>query len=132
MPMTHALTLSLLPERFAIARLASTAPIPAWACGGTFWALTRTPDELSLVCPQAAVPADVISERDWCCLKVAGPLDFAATGILATLAGPLAQAGISLFALSTYDTDYLLVKADRLTQAVEVLRQAGHTVHSEG
>ncbi len=124
--MTTALT--LLSETLAICRLPGEASVPDWAAAGAFFSLTRTAEELSLVCRQAAVPADVTSEPDWRCLKVEGVLDFALTGVLAALAAPLAQAEIPIFALSTYNTDYLLVKAQHLARAIEVLRQAGHTV----
>ncbi|MCU0493429.1 MAG: ACT domain-containing protein [Chloroflexaceae bacterium] len=120
--------LNLLPETFAICRFAPGAALPAWALAGDFFAITRTADELSVVCTQGLVPAETVASRDWRCLKVAGPLDFSLTGVLASLAGPLADAGISIFAISTYDTDYLLVKTDKLEAAVAVLRAAGHGV----
>ncbi len=122
------LHLTLLPEQLAVCRLPSSALIPAWAMIGSFFTLTRTDEELSIVCPAARVPEEVTCEPGWRALKVAGPLDFALTGVLAALATPLAQAGISLFALSTYDTDYLLVKEERLTQAISALQAAGHRV----
>lgn len=81
-----------------------------------------------MVCPEADVPSGVLAEAGWRCLKVQGPLDFALVGVMASLTGPLAAAGVSLFALSTYDTDYLLVKAGNLAQAVDALESAGHTV----
>lgn len=126
--MDHPRTLALLPDTFAVCRLDPTAAIPAWASSGNFTAITRTPDELSIVCAQTSVPAGITAERNWRCLKVVGPLDFALTGILAALAVPLAQAGISIFAISTYDTDYLLVQAAHLAQALTVLREAGWIV----
>ncbi len=115
------LKLSVLPNLYAISRLPADADLPDWAQTGEFVSLTRATDELSVVCPQQNVPPDVKCERNWRCLKVAGPLDFALTGILASLASALAEAGISLFALSTFDTDYLLVKADKLEQAVNAI-----------
>jgi len=123
----RALTLSILPDTFAICRLAPDAPIPAWA-RGDFLSLTCTRDELSLVCAQANVPAGVQCECAWRALRVIGRLDFALTGILASLAAPLADAGISIFALSTFDTDYILVKAGDLENAIRALRQAGHKI----
>ncbi len=116
------LSLSVLPNLYAISRLHADAPLPDWAQRGQFTSLTRTADELSVVCPQKNVPPDVKCERNWRCLKVAGPLDFALTGVLALLTGALAEANISLFALSTFDTDYLLVKADKLAQTITVLK----------
>jgi hypothetical protein len=113
---------------FAVCRLAADAPVPAWAAGGPFASITRTADELSVVCRQEAVPDGVTCERGWRCLRVAGVIDFAAVGVLAALVVPLAGAGISVFAVSTFDTDYLLVKEHDLPRAVEVLRRAGHAV----
>ena len=103
-------------------------PIPEWAHSG-FFSMTRTPDELSIVCNEEIVPDGVACEKGWHCLQVKGPLDFALTGILASLAAPLAEAGISIFAISTYDTDYFLVK--ELDRAIAVLFKAGHNVRSE-
>lgn len=96
--------------------------------GAAFFAVTRTPGELSVVLPEAAVEAGWRAEKGWRCLAVAGPLDFALTGVLASLASPLAAAGVSLFAVSTYDTDYLLVREEDLARAVAALRNAGHRV----
>ena len=120
------LRLTVLPSRLAVCRLAANALLPIWAAGGALVSITRTADELSIVCLEAQVPGDVTVERGWCCLKVEGPLDFALTGILADLAGALASAGISIFAVSTFDTDYLLVKEETLDRAVEALKVAGH------
>lgn len=119
------LTLTTLPTPLAVCRRSPNEPIPAWALLGDFFSITRTADELSIVCPQARVPAHAQAERGWRALKVAGPLDFALTGILAGLAGALAQAGISIFAISTYDTDYVLVKEEALEPACAALRAAG-------
>lgn len=124
------LSLALLPEQLAICRLAPDAPLPSWAANGSFVSITRTAAELSIVCGQQRVPETVQAERDWCCLAVAGPLDFALTGVLVALALPLAQSGISIFALSTYDTDYLLVRAHDLDRALAALRAAGHQVQT--
>jgi hypothetical protein len=94
---------------------------------GSLFSITRTNEELSIVCAEALVPPGVQVESGWRGLKVAGPLDFALTGILAELSGALARAGISLFAISTYDTDYILVKEKDLEQTVETLLRAGYT-----
>ena len=110
----------------AICWLRPDAAVPAWALSGTLTSITRTAEELSVVCPQDNVPADVQAERGWRCLRVCGPLDLALVGVLASLATPLAQAGISLFAISTYDTDHLLVRGEDLDRAMQVLREAGH------
>ena len=126
--MSHTnLTLSLLPNTFAICKLGPEADIPPWALAGDFSSLTRTKEELSLVCPQEVVPEGLQCEKGWRCLKVEGPLDFSLTGILASLTAPLAQAGISILAVSTFDTDYLLVKAGVVEMAVRELEKAGHS-----
>ena len=126
----NSLTLFILPEHLAVCRLEANAAVPSWASNGRFFSITRTIDELSIVCEQANVPVHIQSEPNWRCLKVAGPLDFALTGILASLAVPLAAATISIFAVSTYDTDYLLVQADDLDEAINILRDQGHHVRS--
>ncbi len=126
--MSRPLNLSILPDVFAICRFDADAPIPPWVTTRDFFSITRTRGELSIVCPQRDVPAGVRCERDWRALKVDGTLDFALTGILASLAAPLADAGISIFAISTFDTDYLLVKDTNLQRATAVLSQAGHQV----
>ena len=123
--MTARLKLSVLDEPLAVCRLAPEAALPTWLTwSGDLTAVCRTPEELSLVCREGEVPAEVRSERGWRAFKVAGPLDFALTGILASLAGPLAEADISLFAVSTFDTDYLLVRASDLERAKAVLARS--------
>ncbi|HSN75961.1 MAG TPA: ACT domain-containing protein [Anaerolineae bacterium] len=122
------LTLSLLPDTFAVCRLPAGAALPAWATAGDFYTITRTAHELSIVCAQERVPAGVICQPGWRCLQVAGPLDFALTGVLASLVQPLAAAGISIFAISTFDTDYLLIQDGALDAAQAALRASGHTL----
>lgn len=122
------LTLRRLPGRFAVCRLAAEAPVPEWAAGGSFFSVTRAPGELSVVCPEAQVPPGVEAETGWACLGVEGPLELSLVGVLAGLTAPLAAAGVSLFALSTFRTDYLLVKEAALAAAVAALREAGHRV----
>jgi hypothetical protein len=95
---------------------------------GEFVSITHTADELSIVCAEEHVPSGVKADREWRALKVEGPLDLALTGILASLANPLAEAQINIFAISTFDTDYLLVKEYNVARACDVLRQAGHVV----
>ena len=124
------LNLTLLPEVFAVCRLSPDAEIPDWATEGSFFSITRTADELSVVCRQADVPVDVKAEKGWRCLQVAGPLDFALTGILASLLIPLDEAGISIFTISTFDTDYLLIKETALEAAITALRNVGHYVET--
>ncbi len=122
------LTLTLLPGTVAICRLDACAEIPSWACKGDFFSITRTAHELSIICPQESVPAGVRREKGYRCFKVKGPLDFASTGILDLLTTPLAQAGVSVFAVSTFDTDYLLVKQEQTKKAIVALSEAGHHV----
>jgi hypothetical protein len=124
-------TLVSLDGLFAVCRLAAETPLPAWAAGGpagSFVSVTRTADELSIVCRQELVPDDIRCERGWRALRVAGTLDFTLVGVLASLLVPLAEAGVAVFVMSTFDTDYLLVKEDRLDAAVEVVRREGHSV----
>jgi hypothetical protein len=122
------LTLSLLADTFAVCRLDPRVEIPDWALAGDFVSITRTADELSIVCAERQIPEGMHREGGWQALKVEGPLDFSLTGILASLTAPLAQGTIAVFAISTYDTDYLLVKQADLEQAVRVLSLHGHQV----
>ena len=123
------LPLELLPDTLAICRLDPGAPVPSWAAGPSpFLTLSRTAQELSITTLQSAVPAGVTCERDYRAIRVRGPLPLNLVGILASIADPLAAAGLSIFAISTYDTDYVLVKARQLNSALEALRQAGHGI----
>ena len=122
------LVLHVLPEPLAIVRLPAGSAHPAWATGEALLSITRTRDELSIVCDGARVPGDVAAEPGWRALAVEGPLDFGLTGVLASIAAPLAAAGVSIFALSTYDTDYVLVRSGALAGAREALTRAGHSV----
>jgi hypothetical protein len=121
--------LKALGEPLAIVRLPAEAEIPAWAQGSErFRSITRTPDELSIVCSDAAVPAGATEERGWRALVVEGSLDLNQIGVLEELAGPLAAAEIPIFVISTYETDYLLVPNEALGTATDALERAGHTV----
>jgi len=124
------LTLSLLSGSFGICRLEPEATIPDWANAGGFISITRTSDELSIVCAEANVSEGVKADRGWRCLKVEGPLDLSLTGVLASLVSPLAEARINIFAISTFDTDYLLVKEEKISRATEVLIRSGHRLTS--
>lgn len=121
------LRLALLPATVAVCRLAPDTPWPEWP-RGAFTSITRTPDELSVVCDEDAVPAEVRSDRGWRVLRVEGPLAFELTGIAASLTAPLAAAEISVFLIATFDTDYLLVKEEVLQRATGALRDAGHEI----
>jgi hypothetical protein len=122
------LTLAPVEGTYAVCRLEPDAPWPAWAAGSRFTSVTRTADEVSVVCEQAAVPPGIRCEPGWRCLRVAGTLDFAQVGVLAGLVGPLACAGVSVFAVSTFDTDYLLVKDNEFARTVQVLCECGHVL----
>lgn len=122
------LRISILPDRLAVCRLPPDAEQPSWARGTTFTCIARTPDELSIVCDEGGVPADVAAERGWRLVRVEGPIPFEVTGVAAALVGPLAEARISVFPVATYDTDYLLLKEETFARAVDVLRAAGHDV----
>jgi uncharacterized protein len=122
------LVLSMIPEILTVCKFAPDATVPTWAMGGGFWSVTRTPEELSIVATRNLVPAGVRAEGAWRALKVEGPIPFSTVGVLASLADPMARAGISVFAVSTFDTDYLLVAAERLEAAIAALSDAGHTI----
>jgi hypothetical protein len=122
------LNLEVLTGEFAVCQLEPEAKIPNWALQGDYYALTKTKEELSLVCLQSTVPSNVKSEGDWRVIKVLGPLDFALVGILASLSTTLMKASVSIFAISTFDTDYLLVKKKDLAKACEALKQADYNI----
>ncbi|MGZ3723317.1 MAG: ACT domain-containing protein [Bdellovibrionales bacterium] len=120
------MNLQELPGSYSILKLNSREAVPAWATEGPFYSIGKTKDELSIVCETFRVPETVQNKSDdWKCLKVEGLLDFAQTGILSSIAGPLARAKISIFAVSTFNTDYILVKNDSLAKAKEALKKSG-------
>lgn len=123
-----ALRLSVLDKRFAVCRLEPDHEIPNWAVEDGFFSVTRTPDELSISCLEQNLPEGSLRESGWCALKLEGPFEFSEIGVLASVAKPLAVAGVSIFAVSTYDTDYVLVKGDQLDPAVDALRSYGHEI----
>ncbi|HET9793359.1 MAG TPA: ACT domain-containing protein [Thermoanaerobaculia bacterium] len=110
---------------WAVARLGPSDPLPEWARAGAFSSITRTRDELSIVCAESSVPEGVRAERGWAMVKLAGPFPFDAIGVLQAFLSPLARAGISVFAVSTFDTDYVLMKRTDLERAIDVLATAG-------
>ncbi|SHK25281.1 hypothetical protein SAMN02745163_03495 [Clostridium cavendishii DSM 21758] len=115
------LTMKLLEEKYGVCRLEKEAIIPEWASRDEFFSITKTSDELSIVCLERDIPMDTVCERGWRILKIEGPLDFSLIGIMASISSILAQKGISIFAISTYDTDYILVKNTDVDNAVETL-----------
>lgn len=121
--------LDLHPERFAIVRLDRDADIPWWVESSVFFSVTRTASELSIVCDETAVPRSDKAHGGLRCLAVRGPLALSEVGIISALTRPLADAGISIFSVSSFDTDYLFVPDDALERAVEALEAAGHVVH---
>lgn len=128
MTLQNDVPLFILPDRLAVCRLSADAPFPEWAYPGDLLALVRSRDELSVVCAERFVPPEVRAERGMRALMVQGPLDFSLTGVLASIAVPLARAGVSIFSISTYDTDYILVREESLERAVNALGQAGFLV----
>ena len=123
-----ALTLDVLDDELAVCRLPIDAPVPNWAWLGELTSITSTDDELSLVCDAHSVPSDITHTPGWRAFKVRGPLDFGLVGILAGISGALADAGVSIFAISTFDTDYILVPGNQLEAAVNALSTAGYEV----
>ena len=126
--MNHQLTITVHPELYAICRLESNDGVPAWATGERFATISRTENELSIVCEDGRVPKEIHAERKRRLMQVEGTLAFSLTGILAAIAAPLAEAQVSIFAVSTYDTDYVLVSDEDMEKAVKALESAGHVV----
>lgn len=126
MPKRHELKFRWLPGPYAIVRLAADAPVPAWAVKGEFTSVSRSADELSIVCPAGNLPADVHSAQRWVCFKLEGPFPFSQTGVLLSFLEPLSNNGVPIFAISTYDTDYVLIPEDRMLGVTDWLREAGH------
>jgi hypothetical protein len=122
------LSLQVLDGTYAVCRLPADSTVPTWAERGKLASVTRTPHELSIVCSDETLPPNIKAECGWRALGIQGPLDFRLVGILAGLTVPLANAGITVFALSTYDTDYLLVRATDLERTIAILLAAGHKV----
>ena len=123
-----ALRLSVLDERLAVCQLEAWAEIPPWATGTQFFCVTRTPDELSVVCPEECVPAGITCEPGWRAFKLEGSFDFGLVGVLSSVAAPLAESEVGILAIATYDTDYVLVQGPQLDLAVAALRARGHEV----
>jgi len=122
------LDLRVLEGEYATCGLEDSAFISAWAMGEGFVSISRSEGELTIVCYQSRVPPEVRAERGWRCIGLVGSFDFGLTGILASVLNPLAEAGVGIFAVSTFSTDYLLVKVRDLDRAEAALKQAGHAV----
>ena len=128
--MSSQLKFCRLPGLYAIVRLAPDTQIPNWATAGQFISISRTTDELSIVCSADNPPAGVHSPHRWVCLKLEGPFPFSQTGVLLSFINPLSSNGIPIFAISTYDTDYVLVQEEWVDRAIGALGQAGHQLLS--
>lgn len=116
--------LSVMPEKLGICHLEANSPIPPWATEGEFFSITRTDQELSIIYPQEKIPAGVLVEKNWQAFRVEGIIDGAyAVGIIASLSDPLAKAGISIFNISTYQTNYILLEEKNLEKAKKVLEE---------
>ena len=125
------LRLSVLPGEYAVSRLSPETTPPVWAMQGDFWTVSRTTDELSVLCAADLVPDNVQTQKGWAALKLHGPFEFTLTGILASVLNPLKAAEIGIFAVSTFDTDYVLIPQNQRTEAITALRAAGHQVQGE-
>ncbi len=122
------LTMRILENNYSVCRLDSKAEIPLWPFKSEFYSITKTEDEVSIVCETTLLPENVQMEKDWRIFKVLGPLDFSLVGVLSEISTILANAGVSLFAISTYDTDYILVKEKDLCLASKVLRKKNYNI----
>jgi hypothetical protein len=129
--MDHQLALTVLEESLAVCSLPPGYPLPEAIFTGSLSAVIQTEDEISLICRSDHIPHGATAVAGWRAFKVQGPLEFELTGVLASLALPLAQHGVSIFAISTYETDYILVREDSLAAAIDALLEAGHTVEKE-
>jgi len=122
----HHLKFRRLREAYAILRLEPDAAIPDWAGKGEFNSISRTAEELSIACPASNLPPSIQAQQRWMCLKLEGPFPFSLTGILLSFIQPLSDNAIPIFAVSTYDTDYVLIQEEFSDKALSILQQAGH------
>ena len=122
------LTLKLLKDKYSVCRLNKNDEIPKWIFDEEFFSITRTEDELSIVCLQDKIKEDIKCEKDWRVLKIEGPLDFSLIGILSKISTLMANNDISIFAISTYDTDYILIKEESINRAIEVLEKSNYSI----
>ena len=126
--MLGALKLSLLEEKYGICSLPKDAPIPHWVSKESLVSITRTDKELTIVCKQDIIPSKLQSDLNWRCFKIDGSFDLSQIGVISSISSPLADAGISIYVISTYDTDYFLVKDDNLEKTISVLSNFGHSI----
>ncbi len=119
---------STILDRFAICQLAPQSPIPEWVDDNGFFSITRTHEELSIICPEANVPENIICNRGWRAFKIDGQFDFNEIGVLNSITTPLAMAQISLLTISTFNTDYILIQESHFDQARLILKSAGHQI----
>jgi hypothetical protein len=125
------LSLKILPDRMAVCRFDSAAALPDWIAEISFYSITRTDAELTIVCPETHLTPGIVSEAGWRCFQVQGLLDFSEIGIIFSLTRPLAANGVSVFVISTFSTDYLMVKDKDLAKAIDALTAEGHRVNRE-
>lgn len=118
-----------LPGRYAVSRLDSKSMFPSWADGEGFVSLTRTSDELSVVCLESRVPDEVRSDRGWVCLRFVGPFAFDEYGIVASVVAPISAAAMGVFVVSTFDGDHLLVKTEDYQKVKQILTDIGHIIY---
>jgi len=123
------LKLSELQGEYAICKLNPGSDPPDWAFGGEFISVTQTADELSIICLYEQIPKQIPSQPGWSALKIEGPFDFDEIGVLASMTTPLAEAGISLLTISTFDTDYLFIQSENYQRAIQILSAAGHEIN---
>jgi hypothetical protein len=122
------LNLSLLDEEYGICSLPAAASIPDWSLKQSLISITRTDEELTIVCRQDLIPPEFKSDLNWRCFKIDGAFDLNQTGVISSISSPLADAGISIYVISTYSTDYFLVKEKKLDQTISVLSDSGHNI----
>ncbi len=126
--MLSALNLSLLKERYGICVLPNTAQIPDWALTESLVSITRTKKELTIVCRQDVIPSQCQSDLNWRCFRVDGSFDLNQIGVISSLSSPLAEAKISIYVISTFNTDYFLVQEEKVEQTISILSGCGHTI----
>jgi hypothetical protein len=125
------LSMRILPDRLAVCRFEPQAALPDWIDQPGFYSITRTAEELSVVCSEARVAPGAESETGWRCFQLLGPFSFSEIGVMSSLIQPLTERGVSVFVISTFDTDYLMVKERNLAKAIDVLTAEGHRVMAE-